>query len=324
MISSTTSVISAPIWKPRLPPAIRKIAGGLQEPSGRRTVDDPVAGGAADQERALHDAGEHGDAVGLGQDLAGDAVAVGDVDHLVERGRRPGEARGELRALGVGADRAEDERGQDGETETVPALASHGFPSREKSRPGRSLGRAPGVPRAICLRGRRPPKLFVSRGMMRPRVAGGGPSPRPGGRAPTRCRHPSRDRRRTSSGPPSRRTCGRTLGRARRHAVPARAERLPPHRSRQGDLDRLRPRPRSSAAPATSGSTTPIPPRRRSSTSSRSRRTCAGSATTGAGTSTSPPTTSSSSTSGRRSSSAAATPTSTTSRPRRSGGTAAR
>ena len=32
------------------------------------------------------------------------------------------------------------------------------------------------------------------------------------------------------------------LGRARRHAVPARAQRLPPHRARQGDLDRLRPR----------------------------------------------------------------------------------
>ena len=33
------------------------------------------------------------------------------------------------------------------------------------------------------------------------------------------------------------------LGRARGHAVPARAQRLPPHRARQGDLDRLRPRP---------------------------------------------------------------------------------
>ena len=41
MISSTTSVTSAPIWKPTLPPAMRMTAGGLQEPSGRRTVATP-------------------------------------------------------------------------------------------------------------------------------------------------------------------------------------------------------------------------------------------------------------------------------------------
>ena len=44
-----------------------------------------------------------------------------------------------------------------------------------------------------------------------------------------------------------------------RHALPARAERLSPHRSRQGDLPQFRRRRASSAAGATSGSTTPIP-----------------------------------------------------------------
>ena len=86
--------------------------------------------------------------------------------------------------------------------------------------------------------------------------------------------------------------------RDRRHALPARAERLPAHRPRQVDLPELRRRRRSSAAAATCASTTRTRPRRSRSTSTRSRRTCAGSASTGASTSTTRPTTSSSSTSG--------------------------
>jgi hypothetical protein len=41
MIRITTSVISAPIWKPTLPPAMRTTEGGLQVPSCRRTVAMP-------------------------------------------------------------------------------------------------------------------------------------------------------------------------------------------------------------------------------------------------------------------------------------------
>ena len=80
--------------------------------------------------------------------------------------------------------------------------------------------------------------------------------------------------------------------RARRHALSARAERLPAHRSRQVDLPQLRHRAGESAASATCASTTPIRPRRTSSTSSRSRRTCAGSASTGRTSCSTPPTTS--------------------------------
>ena len=62
-----------------------------------------------------------------------------------------------------------------------------------------------------------------------------------------------------------------------RHPLPARAQRLPPHRPRQVDLPELRHRPRSSAAAATSASTTPTRSRRSRSTSTRSWRTSAGS-----------------------------------------------
>ena len=79
----------------------------------------------------------------------------------------------------------------------------------------------------------------------------------------------------------------RAIRRRRRHAVSAGAQRLPPHRSRQGDLDRLRHWPGSSAAAATSGSTTPTRPRKSQEyVDSIMRRPCAGSATTGASTST--------------------------------------
>ena len=90
-----------------------------------------------------------------------------------------------------------------------------------------------------------------------------------------------------------------------RHALPAGAERLPPHRPREVDLPQFRRRRASSAAGATSASTTRTRPRRSRSTSTRSRRTSAGSASTGASTSTSRPTTSSSSTTGPSTSSSA-------------------
>ena len=70
----------------------------------------------------------------------------------------------------------------------------------------------------------------------------------------------------------------RQMGRPRRHALPAGAQRLSPHRPRQEHLPELRHRRRISAALATSATTTPTPPRKRKSTSSRSRRTSAGSA----------------------------------------------
>ncbi len=57
----------------------------------------------------------------------------------------------------------------------------------------------------------------------------------------------------------------------RRHALPARAERLPAHRPRQVDLPQLRDRRRSSAAAATCASTTRTRRRRSRSTSTRSR-----------------------------------------------------
>ena len=84
-----------------------------------------------------------------------------------------------------------------------------------------------------------------------------------------------------------------------RHALSARAQRLPAHRPRQVDLPQLRRRGTSSAATATCASTTPTRSRRSRSTSTPSRPTCAGSASTGATTSTTRRTTSSSSTNGR-------------------------
>ena len=65
---------------------------------------------------------------------------------------------------------------------------------------------------------------------------------------------------------------------ARRDAVPARAERLPPHRSREVDLPELRARASITRASATSATTTPTRRRKTSSTSTRSSATCAGSA----------------------------------------------
>ena len=85
--------------------------------------------------------------------------------------------------------------------------------------------------------------------------------------------------------------------RTRRHALSARAERLPAHRPRQGDLPRLRRSPASSAATATCASTTPTRSRKTSSTSIRSRTTCAGSGSTGTIASTTRRTTTSSCTS---------------------------
>ena len=85
----------------------------------------------------------------------------------------------------------------------------------------------------------------------------------------------------------------------RRHALPARAERLPARRPREVDLPELRRRPGVRRAAATCASTTRTRPRRSRSTSTPSRRTCAGSASTGGSTSTTRPTTSTSSTSGR-------------------------
>ena len=240
MISSTTSVISAPIWRPRLPPAIRKIAGGLQAPSARRAVTTPSPAVPPIRTAPFTTPGNTATRVGPGQGLARDAVAVGHVDHLVERRRRPREAGGELRALGVGADGGpDDERGQDGETEAVPALGAHGVPSRENRGPAGS-----GARRAFltpcCPRRARRPKLFVGGSIMGTRA--------PAGRRPAR----GHDAMPTPEpGPPTNfiRTAiqedraDRALGWARRHAIPARAQRLPPHRPRQGDLDRLRPRP---------------------------------------------------------------------------------
>ena len=121
--------------------------------------------------------------------------------------------------------------------------------------------------------------------------------------------HP-RHRRATTSRP------GSTA--ARRHALPARAERLPPHRPRQGDL------PRTSASPQEYGGlchlrfddTNPATEERRVRRGDRGA-TCAGSASTGASTSTTRPTTSSSSTSRARAD-PARRPTSATSPPRRS------
>ena len=106
--------------------------------------------------------------------------------------------------------------------------------------------------------------------------------------------------------------------RARRHPLPARAERLPPHRARQGDLPRLLARRASTAAAATCASTTPTRPPRRPSSSSRSRPTCAGSASTGARISTSPRTTSRSSTATRCELIRRGRPSSASSPPRRS------
>ena len=100
--------------------------------------------------------------------------------------------------------------------------------------------------------------------------------------------HP-RDRRRGHRGRPDRGT---------RHPLPARAQRLPPHRPRQVDLPQLRHR---------RGVRRPLPPPVRrhqpdqggAGVHRRDRRpTCAGSASTGASTSTTRPTTSSSSTPG--------------------------
>ena len=112
--------------------------------------------------------------------------------------------------------------------------------------------------------------------------------------------HPDRDRARARRLHPRHRGRRRRGGPRRdgRHALPARAERLPPHRPREGDLPQFRRRRASSAAAATSASTTRIRRRRSRSTSTRSRRTSAGSASTGASTSTTRPTTSSSSTTG--------------------------
>ena len=86
----------------------------------------------------------------------------------------------------------------------------------------------------------------------------------------------------TSSARSSRADLRGRPARRRRHPLPARAERLPAHRPRQGDLPQLRHRRRSSAAAATCASTTPTRTRRSRSTSRRSRPTCAGSASTGA------------------------------------------
>ena len=110
-----------------------------------------------------------------------------------------------------------------------------------------------------------------------------------------------RDRRAdaTSSARSSPPTCASGRHTTRRHALPARAQRLPAHRPRQVDLPELRHRRASSAAAATCASTTPTRPRRSRSTSTPSRPTCAGWASTGASTCTTPPTTSSSSTTGR-------------------------
>ena len=73
MISSTTSVISAPIWRPRLPPPIRKIAGGPQEPSGRRAVTTPSPEVPPIRSAPFTTPGNTATAVSLGQGLAGDA-----------------------------------------------------------------------------------------------------------------------------------------------------------------------------------------------------------------------------------------------------------
>ena len=77
--------------------------------------------------------------------------------------------------------RADDERGQDGETETLPTFSPHGFPSREKSRP-RPAGRRARPFRTHADPGPADrPKLFVSRGMMWAR--------RDGSRTPGETRH---------------------------------------------------------------------------------------------------------------------------------------
>ena len=109
-----------------------------------------------------------------------------------------------------------------------------------------------------------------------------------------------------------------------RHPLPARAERLPPHRPRASRSASTSASPTSSAAAATCASTTRTRPRKSRSTSTPSRPTSAGSASTGASTCSTPRTTSSSSTSGPSTSSSAARPTSTTCRPTRSASTAAR
>ena len=67
---------------------------------------------------------------------------------------------------------------------------------------------------------------------------------------------------------------------ARRDAVPARAERLPPHRARQVDLPRTSGSRATTGHAATCATTTPTRRRKTSSTSSRSSATCAGSAST--------------------------------------------
>ena len=109
--------------------------------------------------------------------------------------------------------------------------------------PGRIEAR--GAPRArrafrdpCCRRGGRPAQAFresryhVARGpSIRPASADTMPTPEPG---------PPPNFIRTAI---QEDIAGGALGRARRHALPARAQRLPPHRARQGDLDRLRPRP---------------------------------------------------------------------------------
>src|SRR5262249_5534806 len=140
--------------------------------------------------------------------------AIRHVDHLVERGRRPREACGELWGLrGGGRDSHGEggERGQNGETVTVPVLGSHGGSSRGHRGPAVAEGRAGTLPFSCCSRRRPATKLFRSRGIMRSarRRRHVGPV---GGGALTPCRHPSRGRRLTSSARPSRRTCARAAG----------------------------------------------------------------------------------------------------------------
>ena len=171
-----------------------------------------------------------------------------------------------------------------------PRQARHGRPSRHRRRPEQSvcpcgvngLSRAGSSSRRSLrkTRGEYCTSLFE--------MSSSGVSARQSSHSRTKRFHP-RDRRR-------RRARGQGLG--GRDPLPARAERIPPHRPPQVDRAQLRDRRRSSAGAATCASTTPTRSRKSRSTSTRSRKTSAGSASTGASISTTPPTTSSSSTTG--------------------------
>ncbi len=122
-----------------------------------------------------------------------------------------------------------------------------------------------------------PPQVAESRGRRRCRGRRGSSCQRGhagAAGAAAGAQFPARDHRR---GQPH-----RQVRRARRHAVPAGAQRLPALRPRQVDHPELRARRREPRHAATCGTTTPIRSRRKSSSRTRSPSRSAGWATTGA------------------------------------------